>query len=98
MNNPFRGTLETFLNGPDSSTSGTLCNLSFTNFSQHFSSCTMRGETLLGVLPESLKITPFAGTFCASDHHGRECVSRLIVNCRSSQSPPFGQPSFTLQT
>ena len=53
MNNPFRGTLETFLNGPDSSTSGNLCNLSLTNFSARFSSCTKHGETRAEVLPRS---------------------------------------------
>jgi hypothetical protein len=45
VNNPFRGTLETFLNGPDSSTFGHLCNLSFTKNSARFFSCTTHGET-----------------------------------------------------
>lgn len=50
MNNPFRGTLETFLNGPDSSTSGHECNLCFTNFSAVRMSCTSNGETSLGTV------------------------------------------------
>jgi hypothetical protein len=37
--------LETILNGPDSSTSGGRCNLSFTIFSEVAKSCTIDGET-----------------------------------------------------
>ncbi len=46
MNNPFRRTLQTFLNGPDSSTFGYLCNLSFTKNCRDLFSCTMGGESL----------------------------------------------------
>lgn len=44
-NKPFSGTLGTFLNGPDSSTSGHDCNLSFTKLSEAGLSCTTGGET-----------------------------------------------------
>jgi hypothetical protein len=65
--NPFRGTLETFLNGPDSSTSGHECNLCFTNFSAACLSCTSYGETSLVRVTVVTPIVPKTLGFSGDD-------------------------------